>query len=137
MATRARKSKKKIEPSPEEIKTPVEQQEQTTSEKAQTSVEKAADTLPPTPTRMAFEELLYIAVAAWRFQMIPKGILYKMTRTFAHHRNGEKYDSAVIFREMEAFQHGKHEQLLSEIDSFCDMVMDEAKGWVAAKLPKS
>lgn len=136
MATRSRR-KKKTEPSPEEIPVEEQEQEQTIPETVSTPIVEAADTLPPTPPRASFEELIYIALAAWRFEMIPKGVLYKMTRTFAHFQNGEKYDTGVIFRELEHFKQGKHGQFLEKVDSFCEMVMDEAKAYLATKSVKS
>lgn len=82
----------------------------------------------PHPT----EELLLLAIAAWRMSLL-QPIFYFMTRTFAHYRKGEKYDSAIVFDRLRdlPIALGKHDQHVQEIDDYIGMLQAEIKPYLA------
>ena len=73
------------------------------------------------PTR----ELMETAFAAWKMSMLGTALPYKMTRTFAHHRLGEQYDTSLIFKELEALNRGKHQELLEQFKAFEKTVLND------------
>jgi len=76
--------------------------------------------------------LLGIAFEVFKGNMM-RSVPHRMLRTFAHHRNGEKYDTGIIFRDLECLNRGDHEALVKEIDAFEQTVWKEFDSWVAAK----
>lgn len=107
------------------------------------------DTIPPPPkTRSTAPEeipgprfdagaratavLLGTAFEVFKGNMM-RSVPHRMLRTFAHHRNGEKYDTGIIFRDLECLNRGDHEALVNEIDAFEKTVWKEFDSWVAAK----
>lgn len=72
------------------------------------------------------EELLYSLIAAWKMDMF-KGMFYRMTRTWAHFRLGEPYNSRIIFEQLDALQHGHHSELLQSVDDFSSLLITELR----------
>lgn len=87
------------------------------------------DTPPPTS---ATEELLFIAIAAWRFHHF-QPLFYRMTRTWSHHKLKEEYGTHIIYEQLMKMNGGDHEGLLTEIEEFSDTLMRELKPWLARK----
>jgi len=54
-------------------------------------------------------DLLNDAIDAWRGNLY-QGLFYQLTRTFAHHRLGEKYDAKMVY--------DKLLQLVNEAEKF-------------------
>lgn len=88
--------------------------------------------LPDTPTLNPSRELLYQALAAWKFSRL-QNLIYRIERTFAHHRLGEEYGTDIIFEQLEQINNGEHAALLEEINAFCDTVADEFDTYLAEK----
>ena len=74
-------------------------------------------------------KLLKIAINAWKTEFWGS-VPYKIMRTFAHHRAGEDYDTGVIFRELEAVNKGKHDELVKQIDAFEKTLLKEHEQWI-------
>ena len=91
------------------------------------------DVLPDEPPEAtATEELLFIAFAAWKFNHF-QPLFYRMTRTWAHHKLGETYDTGIIFEHLDHMNQGNHAELLEQINAFGDTLMKELKQHLARK----
>lgn len=75
------------------------------------------------------KELLKIALDGWKASFLGS-VPHRMMRTFAHHRVGEKFDTGLIFRELEAVNKGKHEELIEEINAFEKTLMTDIDSWL-------
>lgn len=77
--------------------------------------------------------LMKTALTAWKMSMLGTSIPYKMTRTFAHHKRGEKYDTRIIFEELEALNRGKHKELLEQFEAFEKTVLNDLDKYLNEK----
>lgn len=86
----------------------------------------------PHPT----EELLMLAIAGWRMHLLHP-IFYFLTRTFAHYRKKEQYDSAVVFDRLRDLPIAlrNHVNHVQEIDDYVDMLKREIKDYLARETP--
>ena len=87
------------------------------------------DTLEPDPISQwgATEQLLDLAFNCWASIEFLKPCFHFMTRTFAHFRKGEEYDTDRIFDQLFRLNHGKHEELLDELTGFREVCFSELK----------
>lgn len=137
-AQKKKKSKtKKTTPAPAITKDGLSVQEQTPAPESSPPLPDtpAPEPFPPLPERPEINpsrELLYLALSSWRLSRF-QGMIYKIERTFAHHRLDEVYGTHIIFEQLDHLNQGKHAELLEEMNSFCDTVMDEFDDHLARK----
>lgn len=74
--------------------------------------------------------LLEMAFSLWRMNKL-KPLMYFIDRTFCHHRVGEKYDTKIIFEQLQLINAGKHSELVEDIISFQDVLFSEFQDWLA------
>lgn len=65
----------------------------------------------------ATKHLLDVAFELWFIELL-KPTFHSMTRTFAHHRLGEKYDTNLVFEALNLINRGKHKELNDQIRAF-------------------
>lgn len=65
----------------------------------------------------ATKHLLDVAFELWFLELL-KPMFHAMTRTFAHHRLGEKYDTTLVFDALNLVNRGKHKELNDQIRAF-------------------
>lgn len=87
----------------------------------------------PHPT----EELLMMAIAGWRMSLM-QPLFYFLTRTFAHYRKGEKYDSAIVFDRLMDLLIGRkdHANHVREVEAYVEMLQSEIKDYLARNEPR-
>lgn len=85
------------------------------------------DTVPPPDPTV---QLMEIAFEAWAQKQL-SGVFYVMTRTFAHHRQNEKYGTHLIFNALQTLNGGKHAELLEQLAAFRDTLFKELDEYIA------
>jgi hypothetical protein len=83
----------------------------------------------------ATKEILEYAFKTWAGTFM-NPMFYFMTRTFAHHRNGEKYDTGLVFNQLMQIQGGDHDKLLEDIRVYGETLQRELESFLAARKPK-
>jgi hypothetical protein len=79
----------------------------------------------------ATAQLLEMLFHLWLSEML-KPCFYFMTRTFAHHRLGEKYDTRKVFDQLMLLNRGNHAELMAEIESFRETLFKDLETILAA-----
>lgn len=79
----------------------------------------------------ATAQLLEMLFHLWLSEML-KPCFYFMTRTFAHHRLGEKYDTRKVFDQLMLLNRGNHAELMAEIESFRETLFKDLDTILAA-----
>jgi len=80
--------------------------------------------------------LMELAWEAWLNEQL-KGLMYRITRTFTHHRRNEKFGTHIIFEQLETLNGGKHEEMLDQFGAFKETLFSELKQHIADKRSKS
>lgn len=80
----------------------------------------------------ATREILDYAFKTWAGSFM-SSMMYFMTRTFAHHRKGEKYDTGLVFNQLMQINGGNHDALLDEIRSYGETLQAELETFLAAR----
>lgn len=124
----SKKNKKATPSSPSSSDTP----------KKETAPTPAADTPPEELEQLdqvegppATAQLLEMLFHLWLSEML-KPCFYFMTRTFAHHRLGEKYDTRKVFDQLMLLNRGNHAELMAEIESFRETLFKDLETILAA-----
>jgi len=71
-------------------------------------------------------------LTGWRMNHLSQ-FYYRIDRTFAHHRLGEKYDSNIIFEQFDLLNRGDHAALVREMESFGEDIISELAQHIAEK----
>lgn len=95
--------------------------------------EEMFDDIPPPPD--ATERLMELAFDTWARKQV-EGVMYYMTRTFTHHRLGEKFGTHLVFNALEQLNKGKHEELLEQIEAFRHTLFSELDEYIAERNAK-
>jgi hypothetical protein len=80
----------------------------------------------------ATEILMDLAYNAWMADRTSR-VLHFLTRTFAHWRAGEKYDTHKIFNPLMAINNGNHEKFLKQAQAFQDIVRADLATYLAER----
>lgn len=80
----------------------------------------------------ATKEIMDYAFKTWA-GTIMNPMMYFLTRTFAHHRKGEKYDTGLIFNQLMQLSGGNHEALLADLRAFGDTLQTELETFLAGR----
>lgn len=80
----------------------------------------------------ATREILDYAFKTWAGSFMAS-MMYFMTRTFAHHRKGEKYDTGLVFNQLMQINGGNHDALLDEIRSYGETLQAELETFLAGR----
>jgi hypothetical protein len=78
----------------------------------------------------ATEILMDLAYTAWLEERL-KPVLHFMTRTFAHWRAGEKYDTDKIFDQLMMVNNGNHGKFLKQAQAFHEIVRADLAAYLA------
>jgi hypothetical protein len=83
----------------------------------------------------ATREILDYAFKTWAGSFMAP-MMYFMTRTFAHHRRGEKYDTGLVFNQLMQISGGNHQALLDDIRAYGETLQAELETFLAAREAK-
>jgi hypothetical protein len=83
----------------------------------------------------ATKELMDYAFKTWA-GTIMNPMMYFLTRTFAHHRRGEKYDTGLIYNQLMQLSGGDHEGLLEDLRAFGETLQTELETFLAGQAAK-
>jgi hypothetical protein len=81
--------------------------------------------MPEKKQKNPTKALMKTALTAWKMSMLGTALPYKMTRTFAHHKRGEQYDTKIIFEELQAINLGNHKELIEQFEAFEKTVLTD------------
>jgi len=87
---------------------------------------------PARPEWSPTEQLLDISFNVWAAEFL-RPCFQMMTRTFAHHRLKEQYDTNKVFHQLMLLNRGKHGELLEELGAFRQTLFDDLKAMLARK----
>lgn len=80
----------------------------------------------------ATREILDYAFKTWAGSFM-NPMFYFMTRTFAHHRKGEKYDTGLVFNQLMQINGGNHDALLDDIRAYGETLQAELETYLAGQ----
>ncbi len=80
----------------------------------------------------ATREILDYAFKTWAGSFMAP-MMYFMTRTFAHHRKGEKYDTGLVFNQLMQINGGDHDALLNDIRTYGETLQAELETFLAGR----
>lgn len=83
----------------------------------------------------ATKEILDYAFKTWAGTFM-NPMFYFMTRTFAHHRKGEKYDTGLVYNQLMQISGGDHDKLLEDLRAYGDTLQAELEPFLAARAAK-
>lgn len=111
-------AKKKPTKKPETSVLPVE---------TKTDPEPKQETKPdPIDPRVFLMQLVW---KAWLSHQL-EGLMYRMTRTFEHHRRNENYGTHIIFEQLESLNKGKHAEMLKQYEAFHKTLFEELDNYI-------
>jgi hypothetical protein len=80
----------------------------------------------------ATREILDYAFKTWAGSFMAP-MMYFLTRTFAHHRKGEKYDTGLVFNQLMQINGGDHDALLNDIRTYGETLQAELETFLAGR----
>lgn len=83
----------------------------------------------------ATKEILDYAFKTWAGTFM-NPMFYFMTRTFAHHRKGEKYDTGLVYNQLMQISGGDHDKLLEDLRAYGETLQAELEPFLAARAAK-
>jgi hypothetical protein len=101
-------------------------------EESDTSSASSSEASDTSPTEVLMG-LLFEAWIAHRFAPA----FHWMTRTFGHHRVGDKYDTNKIFDQLDRLGAGDHAALLEELEAFRDTCFSDLQARLAERKKKA
>jgi hypothetical protein len=73
--------------------------------------------------------LMQLVWKAWLSHQLD-GLMYRMTRTFEHHRRNENYGTHIIFEQLESLNKGKHAEMLKQYEAFHKTLFEELDNYI-------